>query len=87
MCFVGYFNTVRHPSERRGRGMDTPWSECNNFEDFISYCGLEDLNLSGRKYTWYREDGSAMSKIDRVFINEVGLSKWSGVASGVMGAP
>lgn len=77
LCFVGDFNTVRHPSEIRGRDMETPWSECSRFEDFISVCGLEELNLSGRKYTWYKDDGSPMSKIDRILLNDVGMAKWN----------
>ncbi|KAL8472644.1 hypothetical protein ACS0TY_029740 [Phlomoides rotata] len=73
LCFAGDFNTVRTSCERKGRGMATSFQECDKFNDFISTCGLEELSLRGRKYTWYKEDDSAMSRIDRVLINEIGF--------------
>ncbi|KAL8458477.1 hypothetical protein ACS0TY_036118 [Phlomoides rotata] len=80
ICFVGDFNTVRKASERKGRSLSTPPLECSKFEDFISVCGLEELKLVGRKYTWYRDDGSAMSWIDRVFLNGTGMECWRDAA-------
>lgn len=64
LCFIGDFNTVRSPNERRCRGNVTPNVECDKFKDFISVCSLDELMLNGRKYTWYREDGSAKSRVD-----------------------
>ncbi|KAL8508119.1 hypothetical protein ACS0TY_018617 [Phlomoides rotata] len=80
LCFAGDFNTVRTSCERKGRGMATSFQECDKFNDFISTCGLEELSLRGRKYTWYKEDGSAMSRIDRVLINEIGFENWSSIS-------
>lgn len=45
-------------------------------EDLISEAELFDLPLAGRKYTWYRGDGLAMSRLDRFLVSEEWLSTW-----------
>lgn len=52
-------------------------------EDFISFTvdlELFDLPLLGRKYTWYRPDGSAMNRLDRFLLSAEWISNWGLVA-------
>ncbi|GKV34792.1 hypothetical protein SLEP1_g43134 [Rubroshorea leprosula] len=63
---AGDFNAVRCLEERRGRtGMSVEMSE---FDAFIETTGLVDLKLANRKFTWYRPDGTSMSRLDRVLM-------------------
>lgn len=50
--------------------------EVQIFGEFISEVGLIDLPLIGRKFTWYKLDGSAMSRLDRFLISESWLNSW-----------
>ncbi|GKV53518.1 hypothetical protein SLEP1_g60039, partial [Rubroshorea leprosula] len=59
-CMGGDFNTVRGTDERKGRSYDA--TEAREFNKFIVEAGLEDIPMAGRKYTWYKSDGSAMSR-------------------------
>ncbi|KAL8494600.1 hypothetical protein ACS0TY_025437 [Phlomoides rotata] len=34
------------------------------------------MQLVGRRYTWYRPDGTCKSKLDRLFVNDNWLNKW-----------
>ncbi|GKV28721.1 hypothetical protein SLEP1_g37737 [Rubroshorea leprosula] len=40
-----------------------------DFNCFIEEAELEDLPLVGRKYTWFRSDGTAMSRLDRFLMS------------------
>lgn len=46
------------------------------FNDLIAMNNLIELPLRGRSFTWYRKDGSCMSKLDRIFVNEEWMNKW-----------
>ncbi|KAL8519731.1 hypothetical protein ACS0TY_010607 [Phlomoides rotata] len=72
ICVVGDFNSIREEGERCGRGGVIDRRDIKLFDDFISLSGLVDLQLGGRKYTWYKSDGSCKSKLDRIMVNE----KW-----------
>lgn len=76
-CILGDFNSIRCPGERKGvEGFDRS-VEMNMFDDFISEAGLLDLPLIGRKFTWYKADGLAMSRLDRFLISEEWLNTWN----------
>ncbi|GKV36148.1 hypothetical protein SLEP1_g44309 [Rubroshorea leprosula] len=38
---------------------------------------LVDLPLNGRKFTWYKPNGDAMSRLDRFLLTEDWMAKWS----------
>lgn len=44
--------------------------EMEIFGDFIVGTKLINLSLIGRKFTWYKPDGSTMSRLDRFLISE-----------------
>jgi len=75
-CVVGDFNVVRRREERRGVNMDLSYSQVakmNEFNFFLNGVEWEDVNILGRKYTWYHPNGQSMSRIDRVLISD----EWS----------
>jgi len=52
-----------------------PWSVIF-FNEFLRDVELDDLNLLGRRYTWYHSNGIAMSRIDRVLVSEEWTQFW-----------
>lgn len=44
--------------------------EMEDFRNFIEEAELVDLPMVGRKYTWVRPNGSAMSRLDRFLLSE-----------------
>ena len=37
---------------------------------------LEEVRSVGRNFTWYRPNGTAMSRLDRVLLSDEWLSQW-----------
>lgn len=54
--------------------------EIQIFGEFISEVGLIDLPLIGRKFTWYKLDRSAMSRLYRFLISESWLNSWGNLS-------
>ncbi|KAL8470998.1 hypothetical protein ACS0TY_033540 [Phlomoides rotata] len=46
------------------------------FDSFIRDCNLIDLSLHARSYTWYRIDGTCKSRIDKILVNSLWVSRW-----------
>lgn len=69
-CMLGDFNSVRNASERVGisqRGVDdTP---INDFNEWLDDVEVIEPPCIGSKYTWFRPNGTAISKLDRAFIS------------------
>jgi len=76
-CFCGDFNAVRSRSERKGirEGVDHS-SEIVGFNSFIDTNLLLDLPIVRKNYTWFKSNGSAKSRIDRVLVSEEWLVNW-----------
>ncbi|KAL8457740.1 hypothetical protein ACS0TY_035560 [Phlomoides rotata] len=70
ICVVGDFNSIREVDERIGRGGEVDRKDIQIFANFISTSGLMELPLWGRKFTWYKPDGTCKSKLDRMVVNE-----------------
>lgn len=75
-CIAGDFNAIRSEDERVGRGLAVDYRDMAAFDDFIRQANLFDCPLTGRKFTWYKKDGSCKSKLDRILVNEEWLIKW-----------
>ncbi|GKV23714.1 hypothetical protein SLEP1_g33413 [Rubroshorea leprosula] len=73
-CIAGDFNSVRSTEERRGRSEHSRYRE--DLNEFIENAGLVDLPLIRRKFTWYKGDGSAMSRLDRFLLSDDLLNLW-----------
>jgi len=67
-CFCGDFNAIRSRSERKGVDQGAFSSEIRGFNDFIESNLLFDLPIMGKKYTWFKANGTAKSRIDRVLV-------------------
>lgn len=46
------------------------------FNHFINEVELEDLNVLGRRFTWYHHNGRSMSRIDRTLISKEWSQLW-----------
>lgn len=75
-CMAGDFNAVSHRSERKGLNNQVWLNEIDEFNLFISDMDLVDIPVSGKVFTWYKADGSAMSRLDRFLISESIISGW-----------
>ena len=67
---MGDFNNIRTPLERMDacqRGVDD--RNIKEFNDWIVDLEVEEMSCVGRKFTWYRPNGSAKSKLDRIFVS------------------
>ncbi|GKU88292.1 hypothetical protein SLEP1_g2574 [Rubroshorea leprosula] len=73
-CIAGDFNSVRSEEEKRGRKEHSRFRE--DLNGFIESAGLNDLPLTRRKFTWYKSNGSAMSRLDRFLISDDLLTFW-----------
>ncbi|XP_057444792.1 uncharacterized protein LOC130737039 [Lotus japonicus] len=76
---VGDFNTVRCSEERKGIGADSSSHyrrDSELFNEFIEAMELVDIPLTGKKFTWVRPNGSAMSRLDRCLVSLGVLDVW-----------
>jgi len=74
VCVCGDFNVVRNMEERRSVRGEHVSNNHATFNSFIEDNGLLDLPLFGRIFTWFKGDGSSMSRIDRFLLLRIGAS-------------
>jgi len=78
-CVVGDFNSVRNGDERSGLGSGVVnGREIVGVNDFIERNEFYDIPMVGRKFTWLRPNGKAMSRLDRALVTEEWLVHWPG---------
>lgn len=78
-CVLGDFNVVRRRDERRGVNAEASLVQTLEmflFNAFLGDMELEDLNVLGRRFTWYHPNGRSMSRIDRILISEEWANVW-----------
>ncbi|GKU94423.1 hypothetical protein SLEP1_g7921 [Rubroshorea leprosula] len=63
---TGDFNAVRSMDERRGKTRES--ADMKDFDLFIETARLVDSKLINQKFTWYRPDGTAMSRLDKILM-------------------
>lgn len=63
-CLMGDFNAVKSQGERKGTACHDYSAEIQGFLQFIEDTEMIDIPIYGRKFTWYKSDGSAMSRLD-----------------------
>ena len=52
--------------------------EARKFNDFIMDVEMEDVLMVGRRFTWYRPNGSAKTRINRVLVTRERISQKGG---------
>ena len=76
-CFCGDFNVVRREDERKGIGRGTSQrKEMSGFNDFIDTNCLVDIPTVGKKFTWFKPNGTAKSRLDRFLVSEEWIQIW-----------
>ena len=50
--------------------------EMREFNEFIEKAELMDIPMVGRKFTWYKPNGYAKSRIDRVLVSKEWMEEW-----------
>lgn len=74
---IGDSNAVRQSNERQGIGHGRAYRlEMDGFNQFIEGNQLLDLLVVGSKYTWYRPNGSAKSRLDRTLVSDSWVKIW-----------
>jgi hypothetical protein len=66
----GDFIVVRSYAERKISAIGPSYEDFTHFNHFINDKFLFDLPLCGRSFTWFRGDGSSMSRLDRFLLLE-----------------
>lgn len=73
-CLVGDYNAVCRPCERKGVGSNISSTEHEEFKNSVADMERVDLPLIRRKFTWYRSDGSTMTRLDRFLLSDEWIS-------------
>ena len=69
-CILGDFNSIRTTSERMGTSQrQQDERNIKEFNDWIADLEVDDVPCTGRKYTWYRPNGTAKSRLDRIQVS------------------
>ncbi|MCH80924.1 LINE-1 reverse transcriptase like [Trifolium medium] len=74
-CLGGDFNAVLKVGERRGRRGGGGQVERTEFAQFIDAMEVVDIPVTGKKFSWFSSDGSAMSRLDRFLLSEGFIDK------------
>jgi hypothetical protein len=72
----GDFNAVRCLEERMSLRGGAYVNDVHLFSMFIDDNDLLDLPLCGRRFTWYKGDGTSMSMIDHFLLSEDWWLQW-----------
>ncbi|XP_058732795.1 uncharacterized protein LOC131604368 [Vicia villosa] len=75
-CVVGDFNEVLRKEERIGEGGQRNWTGMEDFRNFVEIMELIDVNCVGGKFTWFKDNGKAMSRLDRFLLTKKMLESW-----------
>ena len=78
-CILGDFNSIRTTSERVGTSQrQQDERNIKEFNNWIADLEVDDVPCMGRKYTWYRLNGTAKSRLDRILVSTDWFDKWQG---------
>ena len=78
-CILRDFNNIRRPEERVGLSQKGEIdSNMDDFNEWIEELQLEDVPSVGRKFTWYKPNGTTKSRLDRFIVSAEWLRKWQG---------
>ncbi|KAJ0434139.1 putative RNA-directed DNA polymerase [Helianthus annuus] len=72
--FIGDFNEVRHENERLNSNFDSYGAY--SFNNFIRMAGLIEYKMVGGRFTYITDDGTKLSKLDRVLVCDNFMALW-----------
>ncbi|KAL8503150.1 hypothetical protein ACS0TY_022046 [Phlomoides rotata] len=75
-CLCGDFNTTVVQDERKGSSRVNDDKRSRQFNKFIMETELIDLPLLRRKFTWYKDNGSSCSRLDRFLLSAAWYDRW-----------
>ncbi|KAL8539441.1 hypothetical protein ACS0TY_001162 [Phlomoides rotata] len=75
-CVCGDFNSILHISERKGLNRSSQSRDIALFNSFVRDSGLYDLPLLRRRFTWYKDNGTCCSRLDRFLVSKSWTAKW-----------
>ncbi|KAL8465985.1 hypothetical protein ACS0TY_035193 [Phlomoides rotata] len=75
-CVCGDFNSILHTSERKGLNRSSQSRDIALFNSFVRDSGLYDLPLLRRRFTWYKDNGTCCSRLDRFLVSKAWIAKW-----------
>lgn len=68
-CISGYFNEITSWQERIGEGDFHNRRGMEDFKEFIERTRVIDIPCVGGKFSWFKDNGKAMSRIDHFLIS------------------
>jgi len=76
-CVLGDFNAVRRVNERKGKSVrSNQSSQTKRFNEFIDKNVLLEIRIVGRRFTWYKQNGTIKSRLDRILVSIEWLQEW-----------
>ncbi|XP_058734029.1 uncharacterized protein LOC131605721 [Vicia villosa] len=75
-CIGGDFNSISTLDERIGVNTSDSSRDLRSFNEFIKDMELVDLPTIGGKFTWFKSNGKAMSRLDRFLLSESLVDDW-----------
>lgn len=75
-CLGGDFNEITHKEERRGDGGYFSRRGMEDFRSFIGHMEVVDIRCVGGKFSWFKDNGAAMSRLDRFLVSKELLDVW-----------
>ncbi|XP_058763385.1 uncharacterized protein LOC131636808 [Vicia villosa] len=75
-CVAGDFNEVLRKEERIGECCNRNRGGMEDFRSFVEEMELIDISCVGGKYTWFRDNGKSMSRLDRFLLTKKLIESW-----------
>lgn len=75
-CLGGDFNEISNREERLGEGGHFNRNNLEVFREFIARMGVVDIPCVGGRFTWFKDNGKAMSRIDRFLVSTNLVDLW-----------
>ncbi|XP_058776661.1 uncharacterized protein LOC131650982 [Vicia villosa] len=75
-CIVGDFNEVLRADERIGEGGSKHARGMEDFWGFVEDMDLVDVNCVGGNFTWFKDNGKAMSRLDSFLLSRNIVEEW-----------
>ncbi|XP_058776636.1 uncharacterized protein LOC131650960 [Vicia villosa] len=76
-CLGGDFNEVSCREERKGERVCHSSRNMEDFRRFIELMDLVDIPCIGGRFTWYKDNGKSMSRLDRFLVSNKVIDDWN----------